>query len=68
MFLAEVMSREFLDNLVSILKIPGLNHDVKSTILRLIQNWSIALEGKPQLGYIGQVYKALLSEGVCWIY
>jgi growth factor-regulated tyrosine kinase substrate len=53
-----------VDNLVSILRVPTLNHDVKSTILRMIQNWSIALEGKPHLGYVGQVYKMLLNEGM----
>ncbi len=53
-----------MDNLVSILRVPTLNHDVKSTILRMIQNWSIALEGKPHLSYVGQVYKMLLTEGM----
>lgn len=63
LFLSEIASREFMDNLVSILKIPGLNHDVKNTILRLIQNWSVAFEGKPSLTYVGQVYKTLQGEG-----
>ncbi|KDR68667.1 hypothetical protein GALMADRAFT_1021903 [Galerina marginata CBS 339.88] len=63
LFLAEVASREFMDNLVSILKMPALNHDVKQTILRLVQNWSIAFEGKPSLSYVGQVYKTLTNEG-----
>ncbi|KAJ6573830.1 vacuolar sorting-associated protein Vps27 [Mycena vulgaris] len=63
LFLAEVASREFMDNLVSILKIPILNIDVKNNILRLVQNWSIAFEGKPALGYVGQVYKTLTTEG-----
>lgn len=54
-----------MDNLVSILKIPALNHDVKSTILRFIQNWSVAFEGKSGLSYVGQVYKTLLHEGEC---
>ncbi|KIJ45196.1 hypothetical protein M422DRAFT_207487 [Sphaerobolus stellatus SS14] len=62
-FLNEVASREFMDNLVSILKMPGLNIDVKTKLLRLIQNWSIAFEGKYTLGYVGQVYKELKSEG-----
>ena len=53
-----------MDNLVSILKVPALNHDVKSSIIRFIQSWSISLEGKPHLGYVGQVYKTLLKEGV----
>ncbi|KAJ7171696.1 hypothetical protein C8R43DRAFT_979077 [Mycena crocata] len=63
LFLAEVASREFMDNLVSILKIPVLNIDVKNNILRLVQNWSIAFEGKPALSYVGQVYKTLNNEG-----
>ncbi|TFK38674.1 hypothetical protein BDQ12DRAFT_683159 [Crucibulum laeve] len=62
-FLTEVASREFMDNLVSILKIPALNLDVKNTILRLIQNWSVAFEGKPVLNYVGQVYKNLSADG-----
>ncbi|KAJ3515653.1 hypothetical protein NLJ89_g1623 [Agrocybe chaxingu] len=63
LFLAEIASREFMDNLVSILKIPVLNHEVKNTILRLVQNWSVAFEGKPNLNYVSQVYKTLTNEG-----
>ncbi|KAF8530931.1 hypothetical protein JB92DRAFT_2578725, partial [Gautieria morchelliformis] len=62
-FLCEVASKEFMDNLVSILKMPALNLDVKNKTLRLIQNWSVAFEGKYTLGYVGQVYKELKSEG-----
>ena len=63
-FLVEIASREFMDNLVSILKIPVLNLDVKNKILRLVQNWAIAFEGKPLLSYAGQVYRTLKSEGM----
>ncbi|KIJ58729.1 hypothetical protein HYDPIDRAFT_64013, partial [Hydnomerulius pinastri MD-312] len=62
-FLTEIASREFVDNLVSILKVPGLNHTIKSDILKYIQNWSLAFEGKPSLSYVGQVYKTLKNEG-----
>ncbi|KAG2101863.1 uncharacterized protein F5147DRAFT_708336 [Suillus discolor] len=62
-FLTEVASREFMDNLVSILKMPGLNHSVRDDILKYIQNWSLAFEGKPSLSYVNQVYKTLKSEG-----
>lgn len=61
--MTEIASREFIDNLVSILKIPGLNHIVKSDILKHIQNWALAFEGKPSLSYVGQVYKTLKNEG-----
>lgn len=60
----EVASREFIDNLVSILKIPGLNHAVKSEILKHVQSWALAFEVKPSLSYVGQVYKTLKNEGV----
>ncbi|KAF8525100.1 hypothetical protein BU17DRAFT_41967 [Hysterangium stoloniferum] len=62
-FLNEVASKEFMDNLVSILKMPALNLDVKNRILHLIQNWSVAFEGKYTLGYVNQVYKGLKLEG-----
>ncbi|KAL0578845.1 Vacuolar protein-sorting-associated protein 27 [Marasmius crinis-equi] len=62
-FLVEIGSREFIDNLVSILKIPNGNNEVKNNILRHIQNWSVAFEGKPSLSYVGTVYKTLQSEG-----
>jgi growth factor-regulated tyrosine kinase substrate len=62
-FLNEVASKEFVDNIVSLLKMPALNLDVKNKILRFIQNWSIAFEGKYTLGYVNQVYKELKSEG-----
>ena len=63
-FLTEVAGREFMDNLVSILKIPGLNLEVKNKILRYVQNWSLAFEGKQILSYVGQVYKTLKTEGI----
>lgn len=53
-----------MDNFVSILKMPTLNHDVKTKILRLIQNWALAFEGKPALGYVGEVHRTLQREGM----
>ena len=64
LFLQEIASREFVDNLVSILKMPTLNLDVKTKILRLIQNWALAFEGKPALAYVSEVYRSLQREGV----
>ena len=63
-FLVEVASREFMDNLVSILKIPGLNFEVKNKILRLVGNWSTSFEGKPTLSYVGVIFRSLKSEGM----
>lgn len=62
-FLVEIASREFMDNMVSLLKQPTINREVKDTMLRLTQNWATAFEGKSTLSYVGEVYKTLQQEG-----
>ncbi|CAE6459425.1 unnamed protein product [Rhizoctonia solani] len=62
-FLEQIASREFMDNMVSILKQPALNYEVKSKMLRLIQNWALAFESKPSLGYVPEVYRLLKNQG-----
>ncbi|BFZ56678.1 Vacuolar protein-sorting-associated protein 27 [Savitreella phatthalungensis] len=63
-FLTEIASREFVDNLVSLLRFPqGLNEDVKSKLLELIQSWGLAFETKPQLSYLTAQYRDLQRSG-----
>lgn len=65
-FLTEIASREFMESLVSLLKVVGpgaINSDVRTKILELIQSWASATEGRYDLSYIGEVYRTLDREG-----
>lgn len=62
-FLTEIASREFMDNLVSLLKAPNaIDPKVESKMLELIQTWASAFEGQPHLSYANQIYRQLQTE------
>ncbi|KAJ9076282.1 Vacuolar protein-sorting-associated protein 27 [Entomophthora muscae] len=63
-FLVEVASRDFMDDLVSILKQPvGMNNQVQNKMLELIQIWAETFKGRPELSYVAQIYGALKAQG-----
>ena len=62
--MTEIASREFMDNLVSLLRQHDeLNYDVRNRILSLIQSWGAAAEGRYNLMYINETYRGLQREG-----
>ncbi|KAI8329387.1 hypothetical protein BC941DRAFT_443030 [Chlamydoabsidia padenii] len=63
-FVREIASREFMDELVSLLRAPaGGNLDVKNKILYVVQIWGLAAKGKPSLSYVTDTYYLLQAEG-----
>ncbi|KAG8625035.1 hypothetical protein KVT40_006786 [Elsinoe batatas] len=65
-FFVEIASREFMDNLTSLLRnhsSAALNDEVRQKILELTQAWAIAAEQRPNAGYILEIYRTLQREG-----
>ncbi|KAI1263219.1 ubiquitin binding protein [Xylariaceae sp. FL1019] len=67
-FLEQIASREFMDNLVSLLHAVGpaaVNAEVRAKILELIQSWSAAIQGGYEIKYkyIDETYQTLQREG-----
>ncbi|TKA79422.1 hypothetical protein B0A55_03513 [Friedmanniomyces simplex] len=65
-FMQEIASREFMDNLVSLVKYDagGMGErEVRMKMLELIQTWATAAQGRESLSYIPEVYRTLQVEG-----
>ncbi|EPX73052.1 sorting receptor for ubiquitinated membrane protein [Schizosaccharomyces octosporus yFS286] len=63
-FVNEIASREFMDNLVSILRSPsGVDEEVERAILYYIQSWALAVPEKNySMRYIVDVYERLQED------
>lgn len=65
-FMQEIASREFMDNLISLVRYDGGamgEREVRERILDLVQSWSNAAQGRESLSYISEVYRTLQHEG-----
>ncbi|KAF2716826.1 ubiquitin binding protein [Polychaeton citri CBS 116435] len=67
-FMQEVASREFMGELVSLLKYgggggEGCNQEVRTKILDLIQTWAGGAQGRESLSFITETYRTLQHEG-----
>ncbi|KAJ3191996.1 Vacuolar protein-sorting-associated protein 27 [Irineochytrium annulatum] len=66
-FVVEVASREFVDNMVSIVRsYPTTNAQVREKILALLQSWALAFKGKSDLSYMTETYDNLKREGLAF--
>ncbi|KAI9092715.1 hypothetical protein DFS34DRAFT_697023 [Phlyctochytrium arcticum] len=63
-FVVEVASKEFVDNLVSIVRATGTNPDVRKQVLALIQSWGLALNNKLDSRYVTEIYEYLKRDGI----
>ncbi|KAI8815409.1 putative vacuolar sorting-associated protein [Cladochytrium replicatum] len=62
-FVVEVASREFSENLSSLVRAYSSNKDVKDKILALVQAWGIAFKPKSELSNMVELYETLKREG-----
>ncbi|KAI8814267.1 putative vacuolar sorting-associated protein [Cladochytrium replicatum] len=62
-FVVEVASREFSENLSSLVRAYSTNKDVKDKILALVQAWGIAFKPKSELSTMVELYETLKREG-----
>lgn len=62
-FLQQVASKEFVDELVGVVKSPAGNPQVRDTARRLLQAWAMAFESKRELGLLPETYRQLKNEG-----
>ncbi|WVQ99978.1 hypothetical protein IAU59_007121 [Kwoniella sp. CBS 9459] len=62
-FLAEIASKEFVDELSGLIKAQGTNAEVKTMLLKTFQQWALAFQSKKELSFFVDVYNELKNSG-----
>ncbi|WVQ68094.1 uncharacterized protein L199_006300 [Kwoniella botswanensis] len=63
-FLAEVASKEFVDELSGLIKSQTTSPEVKQMLLKLFQQWALAFQSKNELSFFVDVYNELKNSGI----
>ncbi|WWC90727.1 uncharacterized protein L201_005664 [Kwoniella dendrophila CBS 6074] len=63
-FLAEIASKEFVDELSGLIKSPTTSPEVKQMLLKLFQQWALAFQTKRELAFFVDVYNELKNSGI----
>ncbi|EIW67290.1 hypothetical protein TREMEDRAFT_33875 [Tremella mesenterica DSM 1558] len=63
-FLAEIASKEFVDEISAVIEQPGPSPEVKQMALRMFQSWAIAFMSKKELSFVVDKYNEMKNSGI----
>ncbi len=63
-FLAEIASKEFIDEMTGVIKGPSTNAEVRQMSLRMFQSWALAFEKKRELAFFVDAYNDMKNSGI----
>ncbi|GMK55170.1 hypothetical protein CspeluHIS016_0202260 [Cutaneotrichosporon spelunceum] len=63
-FLAEIASKEFVDEMSNVIKGPSTNAEVRQMALRMFQSWALVFEKKRELAFFVDAYHDLKNSGI----
>ncbi|WVQ81885.1 vacuolar protein sorting-associated protein 27 [Cryptococcus sp. DSM 104549] len=65
-FLAEIASKEFVDEMAGLIRAQTASPEVKQMLLQYFQQWALAFQSKQELSFFVDVYNELKSSGVAF--
>ncbi|KAJ9118712.1 hypothetical protein QFC22_003932 [Naganishia vaughanmartiniae] len=63
-FLQEIASKEFVDEMVGVIKSPASNPQVRDMAIKLFQSWAVAFGSKRELSLLPETYRDLKNQGI----